>query len=140
MNEQRCDLCEKECTCPKSAHFENYSLAGCYQFVPRTGERFSMVGAESDENGDSVVQDDYDPYTGKYAFVSPDVVDAAEDTYNNTIRSLIEATADRNDLARKLREAYKMILDLLKGAETSAMYVHVLGLLDKLNKEYSEVL
>ena len=125
MNEQRCDLCEKECTCPKSAHFENYSFTGCYQFVPRTGERFAVVGEG----------------TGKQLDPTDDeLAEAAEDIYNNTIRSLIEATADRNDLARKLREAYKMILDLLKGAETGAMYVYVSGLLDKLNKEYSEVL
>lgn len=125
MNEQRCDLCKKEGICPKSAHFENYSSAGCYQFVPRTGERFSMVGADTDK--------ELDP-------TDDELAEAAEDAYSNIIRSLIEATADRNDLARKLREAYKMILDLLKGAETGAMYVYVSGLLDKLNKEYSEVL
>lgn len=125
MNEQRCDLCEKEYTCPKSAHFENYSSAGCCQFVPRTGERFFMAGADTDKQLDPT-DDELD--------------EAAEDAYNNIIRSLIEATADRNDLARKLHDAYKMVLDLLKGAETSAMYAHVLDLLDKLNKEYSEVL
>ena len=69
-----------------------------------------------------------------------ELAEAAEDAYNNIIRSLIEATADRNDLVRKLRDAYKMILDLLKGAEISAMYTHVSVLLNKLNEEYSDVL
>ena len=69
-----------------------------------------------------------------------ELAEAAEDAYNNIIRSLIEATADRNDLVRKLRDAYKMILDLLKGAENSAMYTHVSVLLNKLNEEYSDVL
>lgn len=131
MNEQRCDLCAKEGVCPKSANPENYSLGGgCSDFQPNGGVRFCMfntyIGTE----------------TG-YATIDPDEPtdeEAAEDSYNNVIRSLIEATADRNDLARKLRDAYKMILDLLKGAETGAMYVYVSGLLDKLNKEYSEVL
>ena len=68
------------------------------------------------------------------------LAEAAEDAYDNIIRSLIEATADRNDLVRKLRDAYKMILDLLKGAEISAMYTHVSVLLNKLNEEYSDVL
>ena len=69
-----------------------------------------------------------------------ELAEAAEDAYNNIIRSLIEATADRNDLVRKLRDAYKMILDLLKGAEISAMYTYVSDLLNKLNEEYSDVL
>lgn len=69
-----------------------------------------------------------------------ELAEAAEDAYNNIIHSLIEATADRNDLVRKLRDAYKMILDLLKGAEISAMYTHVSVLLNKLNEEYSDVL
>lgn len=125
MNEQRCDLCEKEGICPKSAHFENYSLAGCYQFVPRTGERFSAASAD--------IGDQLDP-------TDEELAEAAEDAYNNIIRSLIEVTADRNDLVRRLREAYKMLLDMLKGAETGAMYAHVSGLLDKLNEEYSEAL
>ena len=69
-----------------------------------------------------------------------ELAEAAEDAYDNIIRSLIEATADRNDLVRKLRDAYKMILGLLKGAEISAMYTHVSVLLNKLNEEYSDVL
>ena len=125
MNEQRCDLCEKEYTCPKSAHVENYSLTGCYQFMPRTSERLSIRGADTDKQPD--ITDD-------------ELAEVAEDAYNNIIRSLIEATADRNDLARKLRDAYKIILDLLKEAETGEMYSYVSDLLDKLNKEYSEVL
>ena len=125
MNEQRCDLCEKEYTCPKSAHVENYSLTGCYQFVPRTGERLSIVGADTDKQPDPT--DD-------------ELIEAAEDAYNNIIHSLIEVTADRNDLVRKLRDAYKMILDLLKGAETCEMYTRVSCSLNKLNEEYSDVL
>ena len=68
-----------------------------------------------------------------------ELAEAAEDAYNNIIHSLIEATADRNDLVRKLRDAYKMILDLLKGAEISAMYTRVSGSLNKLNEEYSDI-
>ncbi len=124
MNEQRCDLCEKEYTCPKSAHVENYSLTGCYQFVPRTGERLSIVGADSDKQPDPT--DD-------------ELAEAAEDAYNNIIHSLIEVTADRNDLVRKLRDAYKMILDLLKEAETGETYTRVSGSLNKLNEEYSDI-
>ena len=69
-----------------------------------------------------------------------ELAEAAEDAYNNIIRSLIEATADRNDLVRKLRDAYKMILDLLKEAETGETYTRVSGSLNKLNEEYSDVL
>lgn len=69
-----------------------------------------------------------------------ELAEAAEDAYDNIIRSLIEATADRNDLVRKLRDAYKMILDLLKGSDANAIYAHVSDLLNKLNEEYSDVL
>ena len=131
MNEQRCDLCAKEGVCPKSANPENYSLGGgCSDFQSNGGVRFCMFDTYTSTELGSV---NIDPY-------NPTDEEAAEDSYNNVIRSLIEATADRNDLVRRLREAYKMILDLLKGAETGAMYVHVRGLLDKLNEEYSEVL
>ena len=124
MNEQRCDLCEKEYTCPKSAHVENYSLTGCYQFVPRTGERLSIGVADMDKQPEPT--DD-------------EFIEAAEDSYNNIIHSLIEVTADRNDLVRKLRDAYKMILDLLKEAETGETYTRVSGSLNKLNEEYSDI-
>lgn len=125
MNEKRCDLCEKEYTCPKSAHVENYSLTGCCQFIPRTGERLSIVVTDIDKQPEPT--DD-------------ELIEAAEESYNNIIRSLIEVTADRNDLVRKLRDAYKMILDLLKGSDANAIYAHVSDLLNKLNEEYSDVL
>ena len=133
-SEQRCDLCAKEGICPKSANPENYSLGGgCSDFQPNGGVRFCMFDAYTGTNLGPVNIDPYD-------LTDEELEEAAEDSYNNTIRSLIEVTADRNDLVRRLREAYKMLLDMLKGAETGAMYAHVRGLLDKLNKEYSEVL
>lgn len=130
MNEQRCDLCAKEGVCPKSANPENYSLGGgCSDFQPNGGVRFCMFNTDTGTKLGSVNIDPYDP-------ADEELEEAAEDAYNNVIRSLIEVTADRNDLVRRLCEAYKMLLDMLKGAETGAMYAHVRGLLDKLNEEY----
>ena len=60
MNERRCDLCEKEYICHKSAHIENYSLDGCYQFVPRTGERLSVANIDNSKQLNSTNVDTYD--------------------------------------------------------------------------------
>jgi hypothetical protein len=32
---QSCNDCAKQSTCPKAAHFENYSLDGCMDFVEK---------------------------------------------------------------------------------------------------------
>lgn len=69
-----------------------------------TNEEFYIMNAETEENLDSVVQDDYDPYTGKYAFVSPDDVDdeeleaAAQEAHDELVRSLVEAGGEIREL------------------------------------------
>ena len=80
---------------------------------------FYMVDAETGENRGSVVQDDYDPYTGKYAFVSPDddtsdeeYEDAAQEAYDNLVRSLIEAGGE----IRELNDEKKRLIFALKEA------------------------
>lgn len=67
--------------------------------------------------------DDYDPYTGKYAFVLPDddnltddeYDEAAEDAHNNLIRGLIDASMDVADakalLVRALDQLYLLGYD-----------------------------
>ena len=78
---------------------------------------FYIVDTESGENRGSVVQDDYDPYTGKYAFVSPDddLTDEeyeaiAEEANDNLVRALIEAGGEiceaRELLVRSLEMLY----------------------------------
>ena len=65
--------------------------------------------------------DDYDPYTGKYAFVSPDDNDvsdeeyasAAEEAHDNLVRSLIEAGGEIRELKAMLREAKDALLYML---------------------------
>lgn len=55
--------------------------------------------------------DDYDPYTGKYAFVSPDEADdeeyeaAAQETHDELVRSLIEAGGEIRELKTLLVRA-----------------------------------
>ena len=64
-------------------------------------------------------EDDYDPYTGKYAFVSPDEADdaeceaAAEEAHDNFVRSLIEAGGEIRELKEMLREAKDALLYML---------------------------
>lgn len=75
------------------------------------------------ENYDSTVQDDYDPYTGKYAFVSPDddtsdeeYEDAAQEAYDNLVRSLVEAGGEireLNDEKKRLIFALKEVVEWL---------------------------
>ena len=62
---------------------------------------FYIVDTETGEERGSVVIDEYDPYTGKYAFVSPDnevddkeYDEATEDAHNGLIRGLIDASRD----------------------------------------------
>ena len=93
--------------------------------------KFYMVDTESGENRGSVVQDNYDPYTGKYAFCPPmtdeeftkaykdymdeyraddgDVSDeeyeaAAQEAHDELVRSLIEAGGEIRELKEMLRE------------------------------------
>lgn len=83
---------------------------------------FYIVDAESGENRGSVVQDDYDPYTGKYAFVSPDddISDeeyeaAAQEAHDELVRSLTEVGGAireaRELLARSLEMLYLLGYD-----------------------------
>lgn len=75
------------------------------------------------ENYNSTVQDDYDPYTGKYAFVSPDddtsdeeYEDAAQEAYDNLVRSLVEAGGEireLNDEKKRLIFALKEVVEWL---------------------------
>lgn len=102
--------------------------------LPRTDERFYIVDAESCKNRDSVVQDDYDPYTGKYAFCPPSDEDevcvinyddtdgnvsdeeyeaAAQEAYDNLVRSLIEAGGEIRELKKMLREAKDALFYML---------------------------
>lgn len=63
--------------------------------------------------------DDYDPYTGKYAFTSPDDADdkeyeaAAQEAHDNLIRSLIEAGGEIRELKAILRDAKDALLYML---------------------------
>lgn len=67
--------------------------------------------------------DDYDPYTGKYAFVSPDDDDddvsdteleaAAEEAHDNLVRSLIEAGGEIRELKEVLRETKEALFYML---------------------------
>lgn len=68
-------------------------------------------------------KDDYDPYTGKYAFVSPaddvsdeEYEDAAQEAHDNLVRSLIEAggeVRELNDEKKRLIFALKETVDWL---------------------------
>lgn len=64
-------------------------------------------------------EDDYDPYTGKYAFVSPDEADneeyeaATQEAHDNLIRSLIEAGGEIRELKEMLRNAKDALLYML---------------------------
>ena len=69
----------------------------------------------------NVETDDYDPYTGKYAFVSPDsdVSDeeleaAAQEVHDNLVRSLIEAGGE----IRELNDEKRRLIFALKEAVT----------------------
>lgn len=71
---------------------------------------------EVGKNHDSVVRDDYDPYTGKYAFVSPDddVSDeeyetAAQEAHDNLIRALVEAGSKIHEARELLRRIVNML-------------------------------
>ena len=76
-----------------------------------------------DDTDGGVSNDDYDPYTGKYAFVSPDddnISDeeyeaAAEEVHDNLVRSLIEAGGEireaRELLVRSLEWLYMLGYD-----------------------------
>lgn len=87
--------------------------------LPRADEKFYIVDAESGENRGSVVHDDYDPYTGKYAFVSPDddISDeeyeaAAQEAHDELVRSLVEAGGE----IRELNDEKKRLIFALKEA------------------------
>lgn len=76
-----------------------------------------------DDTDGEAEQDDYDPYTGKYAFVSPDddvsdeeYEDAAQEAHDNLVRSLIEAggeVRELNDEKKRLIFALKETVDWL---------------------------
>lgn len=63
-------------------------------------------------------KDEYDPYTGKYAFVPPDEVDdeeyeaAAQEAHDELVRSLIEAGGE----IRELNDDKKRLIFALKEA------------------------
>ena len=79
-----------------------------------------VIDTETSENCGSAARDDYDPYTGKYAFCPPiddDVTDeeletAAEDAYNGLVRSLIEAGGE----IRELKDEKRRLIWALKEA------------------------
>lgn len=86
-------------------------------------EKFYLIDPESDKSCDSAVQNDYDPYTGKYAFCpSPNEdelcvinyndinCNLVENTYNNLARSLVEEDA-KELLARSLEMFYLLGYD-----------------------------
>lgn len=85
-----------------------------------TNEEFYIMNTETGENPGSVVRDDYDPYTGKYAFVSSDDVDdeeleaAAQEAHDELVRSLVEAGGE----IRELNDEKKRLIFALKEAVT----------------------
>lgn len=73
-----------------------------------------------DDTDGEAEQDDYDPYTGKYAFVSPkddtsdaECKDAAQEAHDNLVRSLIDAGGEIRELKEMLREAKDALLYML---------------------------
>lgn len=65
-------------------------------------------------------EDDYDPYTGKYAFVSPDdeaddveYEAAAQEAHDELVRSLIEAGGEIRELKEMLRDTKNALLYML---------------------------
>ena len=74
-----------------------------------------------DDTDGEAEQDDYDPYTGKYAFVSPkdDTSDAeyeaaAEETHDNLVRSLIEAGGEIDSLKNDKRRLVYALNETVK--------------------------
>ena len=39
---QSCNDCAKQSTCPKAAHFENYTLDGCMNFVDKENDNVEL--------------------------------------------------------------------------------------------------
>ena len=76
--------------------------------------KFYVVDAETGENRGSVVRDDYDPYTGKYAFCDEpsdeELEEAAQEAHDNLIRSLVEAGGEIRELRELLTRAYEQLL------------------------------
>lgn len=96
-------------------------------------QQFYVVDAKTGKNRGSVVQDDYDPYTGKYAFCPPsnsdlgfeenwvsespemldedrELAEAAQEAHDELVRSLVEAGGEireLNDEKRRLIFALK---------------------------------
>lgn len=120
---EHCGNCALRETCKKATHIENYHMDnGCMDFISeeeyvdkripseyfhgdfRISENEICVINYDDTDGE-VAQDNYDPYTGKYAFVSPDddVSDeeyetAAQEAHDELVRSLIEAGGEIREL------------------------------------------
>ena len=76
--------------------------------------KFYVVDAETGENRGSVVIDDYDPYTGKYAFCDEpsdeELEEAAQEAHDNLVRSLVEAGGEIRVLRELLTRTYEQLL------------------------------
>ena len=91
-------------------------------------QQFYVVDAKTGKNRGSVVQDDYDPYTGKYAFCPPsnsdlgfeenwvsespemldedrELAEAAQEAHDELVRSLVEAGGEIRELKMLLVRA-----------------------------------
>lgn len=69
--------------------------------LPHDEDNVIDIRTKEQKRLDAIKQDDYDPYTGKYAFISPDseVNDeeygaAAQEVHDNLVRSLVEASGE----------------------------------------------
>ena len=97
---------------------------------------FYIMDAETGENRGPVERDDYDPYTGKYAFCSPsnedlgfgenwvsespempdedrEAAEAAQEAHDNLVRSLVEAGGEIRELKEMLRETKDALFYML---------------------------
>ena len=101
--------------------------------LPRDADNVIDVRTKEQKRLDAIEQDDYDPYTGKYAFCSPsnndlgfgenwvnespempdedrEAAEAAQEAHDNLVRSLIEAGGE----IRELNDNKKRLIFALK--------------------------
>lgn len=102
--------------------------------LPEVEENIIDVRTKEQKRLDALEPDDCDPYTGKYAFVSPDDVDdeeyeaAAQEAHDELVRSLVEAGGEirelndeKNRLIFALKEAVEW-LDYFLTTERDDIY------------------
>lgn len=89
--------------------------------LPHDEDNVIDVRTKEQKRLDAIEQDNYDPYTGKYAFVSPDddLTDEeyeafAEETHNNVVRALIESGGEIDSLKNDKRRLVYSLNETVK--------------------------